>query len=120
MNDTVIRPKIPVKIPVDKSDQHARKISRLINSAVKRAQRQERTDVDEMRWELKQVTSEVAAIEQHYSDKSKIKYWKEILQQLETCYQYIKELHPSSGYDGTVGGDSWSTGWSGRDDNGVI
>ncbi len=117
MSDSIKRPPIPSKLPEDKSDNDARLICIYLNTAIKRAQRE--GPADDMRLDLNQAIRAIAKIEDNYSDMAKLNIWKEVLQQLEKCYEYIKEKHPG-GYDGSVGGKSWPNSWSGHDDNGVI
>jgi len=117
MNDINKRPPIPSKLPKDESDTNARYICIYLNTAIKRAQRD--GPVDDMRLDLNQAIRAIAKIEHNYSDKSKLNTWKEVLEQLETCYEYIKEKYPNCS-GGSEEPKSWSTSWSGRDDNGII
>lgn len=110
------RPPIPGKLPLDMSDPGARKILVLINTVIKRAQRE--GPVDDMRLELNLLTKALAR-EESRLDSAYITAWRETLAELETCYAYISAKNPPMSYD-PPGPKSWSNSWSGRDDNGVL
>lgn len=117
MNGNKKRPPIPSRFPVDESSQEARHICTLLNTAIKRAQRE--GPVDDMRLTLNQVIRAIPSAEPGNADESKLNAWKDALQQLEACYEYIKDKQPPCSSDPTQP-SSWSNSWSGRDDNGIV